>query len=238
MTHLAQPLFEATENLLYRAASPGLAWRAELCSSQFVSRESAVQFQYAGVPGGASGDTQGERIVGSALQLAKRYSFESSTFLLAEALSGVHVLSRTETGKFVGVGLMPSQPLNFDSVLAGVVLNLNAEKPRRAQAAPTHAELPLWVRQVNRMRTHEVGEVANSIKSVMREFAESGAYAVDASIARVDFGAANDFHLVAVLRALRPHREQLKSWRHAVEKTRQLLAKKELPVDRILRGLD
>ena len=112
-------------------------------------------------------------------------------------------------------------------------------EPEVAPAQSAAAEQPIWISQINSMRTHEVGQIANSIRSVLRQHAQpGGARSIEEDFTRIDFSTANDFHLVAVLRALRPHRKELDNWQTVLRNAHEMLLSKKLNADQILKGLD
>ena len=94
------------------------------------------------------------------------------------------------------------------------------------------------VKQINKMKESDVGHVANSIRSAFLQLNRDGEQSVNAALNLIDFAQANDFHLVGVLRALRPARHKLGNWKYALTQCRRLLASKDLDADSILEGLN
>lgn len=94
-----------------------------------------------------------------------------------------------------------------------------------------------WPRRVNESQGKSVGDIANTIVGVYRQLDEEGHEGVDRSLREIDPERANEYHLVAALRALRAQRDALPAWRPLVLSTHKALVARGAKADSILKGL-
>lgn len=99
-------------------------------------------------------------------------------------------------------------------------------------------ESPKWVKHLNTTISRDVGDIANTISSVLREVRKNGLMGVDRALTQVDFQKADSLHLVGMLRALKEFKNDLRNWTITVEQVRIKLSNAGLKVDKLMRGLD
>jgi UDP-N-acetylmuramyl pentapeptide phosphotransferase/UDP-N-acetylglucosamine-1-phosphate transferase len=79
-------------------------------------------------------------------------------------------------------------------------------RPRAVEATP------YWIGAVTTVKEKSVGDIANVISSVFEQISSAGPGAFDQALKQIDIQAANEYLLVAVLRAASPHRKRLSGW--------------------------
>lgn len=212
--HLAQALAPNNNIGRYHATRfLDMSRHAELSRQAVRSSMSHSQFRYSGSISRVSTENFSDRVAELVIEWAKRYVLE---FKLLELHS-----------TYAWADITPRPTVSAEDITSHVAVS--AEKP------------PLWVKQVNEMQTRRVGEIANSVKSILLQLQNNGPEAVTEAFKKIDFKEANDYHLVAVLRAISSSRSKFDNWSDLIKECRALLKLKNINEDNIndiLQGLD
>ena len=95
-----------------------------------------------------------------------------------------------------------------------------------------------WLNQINKQRDSSIGDLANTVRSVLFDCSEDKLPYLNEQLLKIDFKTANSFHLISVLRALRPYRFKIENWEKTLEGTRTMLEAENLDPGKLLKGLE
>jgi len=119
------------------------------------------------------------------------------------------------------------------------LIEFRVTAPLLSESFPSSEIEPSWLWNINNCKSKEIEDLAASISSVMTEInLEDGCQRVNSELKKIVISKVNEFHVVAVLRAIANYRHKLSNWQLVLNQLKMEFGKRDLKPAKILKGLD